>query len=73
MLREYVIDFKGNWDDHFHLIEFSYNNSYHSNISMDPFEDLYGRCISPIGWFEKGDFSLLGTKMVNEGMKNLTY
>ncbi|WMV37683.1 hypothetical protein MTR67_031068 [Solanum verrucosum] len=26
MLRACVIDFKGNWDDHFPLIEFSYSN-----------------------------------------------
>ncbi|MDV3143928.1 MAG: hypothetical protein Q8763_02730, partial [Candidatus Phytoplasma australasiaticum] len=28
MLRACMIDFKGNWDDHFPLIEFSYNNSF---------------------------------------------
>jgi len=50
MLRACVIDFKGNWDDHLPLIEFSYNNSYHSSIAMAPFEALYGRrCRSPIG------------------------
>ena len=43
ILRACVIDFKGNWDDHLPLIEFSYNNSYHSSISIDPFEALYGR------------------------------
>ena len=32
MLRACVIDFKGNWDDHLSLIEFVYNNSYHSSI-----------------------------------------
>ena len=43
MLRYCVSDFKGNWDDHLPLIEFSYNNSYHSSISMDSFESLYRR------------------------------
>ena len=43
MLREFMIDFKGIWDDHLPLIEFSYNNSYHSSIGMAPFEALYGR------------------------------
>ncbi|WMV24685.1 hypothetical protein MTR67_018070 [Solanum verrucosum] len=53
MLRACVIDFKGNWDDHLPLIEFAYNNSYHSSIAMAPFEALYGRrCRSPVGWFE---------------------
>ena len=32
MLRSCIIDFKGNWDDYLPLIEFSYNNSYHSSI-----------------------------------------
>ena len=41
MLRACVIDFRGNWDNHLPLIEFSYNNSYHSSIRMAPFEALY--------------------------------
>ena len=32
MLRAYVIDFKGSWDDHLPQIEFASNNSYHSSI-----------------------------------------
>ncbi|XP_070057278.1 uncharacterized protein [Nicotiana tomentosiformis] len=53
MLRACVLDFKGNWDDHLALIEFAYNNSYHSSIKMAPYEALYGRrCRSPVGWFE---------------------
>ncbi|WMV50062.1 hypothetical protein MTR67_043447, partial [Solanum verrucosum] len=44
---------KGNWDDHLPLIEFVYNNSYHSSISISLFEALYGRrCRSRIGCFE---------------------
>ncbi|KAI3761239.1 hypothetical protein L1987_51651 [Smallanthus sonchifolius] len=42
MLRACVIDFGGNWDSHLALIEFSYNNSYHTSIDMAPFEALYG-------------------------------
>ncbi|KAI3742493.1 hypothetical protein L1987_60177 [Smallanthus sonchifolius] len=49
MLRACVIDFGSNWDSHLSLIEFSYNNSYHTSINMAPFEALYGRkCRSPI-------------------------
>ncbi|WMV50499.1 hypothetical protein MTR67_043884, partial [Solanum verrucosum] len=49
LLTDFVIDFKGNWDDHLPLIEFAYNNSYHSSIGMATFEALYGRrCRSPI-------------------------
>ncbi|XP_070022196.1 uncharacterized protein [Nicotiana sylvestris] len=43
ILRACVIDFKGSWDDHLPLIEFTYNYSYHSNIQMAPYEALYGR------------------------------
>ena len=50
MLRAYIIDFKGNWDKHLHLVEFAYNNNFHSSISMAPYEALYdGRCRSHIG------------------------
>ena len=55
MPRECIIDFKGNWDKHLALVEFSYNNSFHSSISMAPYEALYGRrCRSPIKWFVVG-------------------
>ena len=43
MLRACVIDFKGNWDDHLPLIEFAYNNSYHSTIEMAKYEAFYER------------------------------
>ncbi|GKF02362.1 putative reverse transcriptase domain-containing protein [Tanacetum coccineum] len=32
MLRACVIDFGGSWDVHLTLVEFSYNNSYHSSV-----------------------------------------
>ncbi|WMV30285.1 hypothetical protein MTR67_023670 [Solanum verrucosum] len=55
-LRTCILDFKGNWDDHMPLKEFSYNNSYHSSIGIVPFEALYGRrCRSPIGLFGVGE------------------
>lgn len=52
ILRASVIYFKGNWDKHLLLIEFSYKKSYHSSISMAPYEPLYGRiCRYLIGLF----------------------
>ena len=42
MLRSWVIDFKGSWHDHLPLIEFAYNNNYHSSIQITPYEALYG-------------------------------
>ncbi|GJS58462.1 putative reverse transcriptase domain-containing protein [Tanacetum coccineum] len=67
MLRACVIDFRKGWDRHLPLIEFSYNNSYHTSIKAAPFEALYGRkCRSPILWAEVGDAQLTGPKIVRE-------
>ncbi|GJY55072.1 putative reverse transcriptase domain-containing protein [Tanacetum coccineum] len=56
MLRACVLDFGGSWDVHLPLVEFSYNNSYHSSVRCAPFEALYGRkCRSPIMWTEVGE------------------
>ena len=72
MLRACVFDFKGNWDDHLPLIEFSYNNSYHSSIVIEPFKDLYERtCRSTIGWFEIGEFALLGSEAIYEAIEKV--
>ncbi|GJZ57609.1 putative reverse transcriptase domain-containing protein [Tanacetum coccineum] len=56
MLRACVLDFRGSWDVHLPLVEFSYNNSYHSSVRCASFEALYGRkCRSPILWAEVGE------------------
>ncbi|XP_060178158.1 uncharacterized protein LOC132608102 [Lycium barbarum] len=53
MLQACVIGFGGHWDQFSPLAEFAYNNSYHSSIGMDPFEELYERRYrSSIGWFD---------------------
>ncbi|KAJ8763987.1 hypothetical protein K2173_004852 [Erythroxylum novogranatense] len=55
----------GSWDDHLPLIEFAYNNSYHSGIQMAPYEALYGRrCKTPICWDEEGERKLVGPELV---------
>ncbi|GJW76649.1 putative reverse transcriptase domain-containing protein [Tanacetum coccineum] len=41
MLRACVLDFGKVWVNHFPLVEFSYNNSYHASIKAAPFEALY--------------------------------
>jgi len=72
MLRASVLDFKGSWDDHLPLIEFAYNNSYHSSIKMASYEALYGRkCRSPIGWFEVGETALFGPDLVLQVMEKV--
>ncbi|GJZ90810.1 putative reverse transcriptase domain-containing protein [Tanacetum coccineum] len=63
MLRACVLDFGGSWDVHLLLVEFSYNNSYHSSVRCAPFEALYGRkCRSPIMWVEIEEGQLIGPK-----------
>nr|GEU64275.1 reverse transcriptase domain-containing protein [Tanacetum cinerariifolium] len=42
MLRAYVMDFSRNWDTHLLLVEFSYNNNYHSSMKCVSFEALKG-------------------------------
>ncbi|GJX79723.1 putative reverse transcriptase domain-containing protein [Tanacetum coccineum] len=58
---------RGSWDVHLLLVEFSYNNSYHSSVRCAPFEALYGRkCRSPIMWAEIGEGQLIGPELVQE-------
>ncbi|GKB50587.1 putative reverse transcriptase domain-containing protein [Tanacetum coccineum] len=67
MLRACVMDFGKGWDKYLPLIEFSYNNSYHTSIKAAPPEALYGRkCRSPICWVEVGDAQLAGQEIVRE-------
>src|SRR5574338_534509 len=67
LLRACTLDFGSNWEDHLHLAEFTYNNSYQSTIGMAPFEALYGKpCLSPICWVETGERAVLGPEYVKE-------
>lgn len=70
MLRAYVIDFKGCWDDHLPLIEFTYNNNYHFQMAL--FEALYGRrCRSPIVFFEVGEAAVAGLDLVFDSLEKV--
>nr|GFD37925.1 putative reverse transcriptase domain-containing protein [Tanacetum cinerariifolium] len=60
MLRACAIDFGKGWVNHFPLVEFSHNNSYHASIKEAPFEALYGqKCRSPVCWTEGGEAQIL--------------
>ncbi|GKF38215.1 putative reverse transcriptase domain-containing protein [Tanacetum coccineum] len=60
------------WDRHLPLVEFSYNNSYHTSIKAAPFEALYGRkCRSPICWAEVGDTQLTSPEIIHEATKKI--
>ncbi|GJR86446.1 putative reverse transcriptase domain-containing protein [Tanacetum coccineum] len=72
LVQPKIPDFGKGWDIHLPLIEFSYNNSYHTSIKAIPFEALYGRkCWSPICWAEVGDAQLTGPEIVRETTKKI--
>ncbi|GJY25156.1 putative ribonuclease H-like domain-containing protein [Tanacetum coccineum] len=51
------------WDTHLPLVEFSYNNSYHTSVKCAPFEALYGRkCRSSVIWTKVGEMIRFGKK-----------
>lgn len=67
MLRACALDWSGSWDTHLPLIEFAYNNSYHSSIGMASFEAMYGRpCRSPICWSEVGERQFLSEELMKQ-------
>ena len=67
MLRACVLDHKGNWEKHFSLVEFAYNNSYQVSIQMAPYEALYGRpCRSPLSWTEVGESSITSPDLIRD-------
>ncbi|GKE80037.1 putative reverse transcriptase domain-containing protein [Tanacetum coccineum] len=72
MLRACVIDFWNGWDRRLPLIEFSYNNSYHTSIKAALFEVLYGqKCRSLVCWAEVRDVQLMGPKIIHETTKKI--
>ena len=67
MLRAYVLDYKGNWEEQLPLAEFAYNNSYLASVQMAPYEALYGRpCRSPLCWTEMGESSITGPDLIRD-------
>nr|GEX06665.1 putative reverse transcriptase domain-containing protein [Tanacetum cinerariifolium] len=73
MLKACVLDFKGSWDVHLSLVEFSYNNSYHFSVRCASFEALLGRKYrSSIIWAEVGEGQLIGPKLVQETTEKIS-
>ncbi|GJT64683.1 putative reverse transcriptase domain-containing protein [Tanacetum coccineum] len=62
-----TVGFEGSWDVHLLLVEFSYNNCYHSSVRCASFEALYSRkCRSPIIWAKVREGQLIGPELVQE-------
>ena len=72
MLRASVLQFGDAWHMRLDLMEFAYNNSYHSSIRMASFEALYGRaCRTPLCWSEVGERALVGPEIIEETTQNV--
>ncbi|GKF36112.1 putative reverse transcriptase domain-containing protein, partial [Tanacetum coccineum] len=69
-----VLDFRGSWDVHLLLVEFSYNNSYHSSMRCAPFEALYGRKFrSLIMWAKVREGHLIKPSYADKRRKPLEF
>ena len=67
MLGMYVMDNQTHWEKYLPLVEFAYNNSYHSSIGMLPYEALYGRpCRTPLSWDRLEDRITVGPELIQE-------
>ena len=67
MLRGCVLDFPGSWDRYIPLMEFAYNNSYHSSIGMAPYEALYGRRYRTLMcWTELNKHKIINPDLVKD-------
>eukprot|EP00253_Pinus_taeda_P015024 PITA_15024 len=67
MVRAYVMQQPMLWEEYLHLVEFAYNNGYHTSMQMSPFEVLYGRkCCMPSNWGGPEDRLSLGLDMLTE-------
>jgi hypothetical protein len=72
MFRAYAIDCGKNWDKHFYLAEFAYNNSYQSSLKMAPFEALYGRrCRTPLNWSQPREREVFRPDLVTEAKRKV--
>ena len=67
LLRMYVKDQPGKWEDYLHLVEFAYNNNCQTSARFTPFEISYGqKCNTPISWINLVDRLVLGPELLKE-------
>jgi len=62
-----VLEYSGSWDHNLPLVEFAYNNSYHSSIDMAAYEALYERrCKIPMCWNKVGERKSSKIKLIKQ-------
>jgi transposase InsO family protein len=67
MLKMYVMDNQTHWEKYLPLVEFSYNNSFHSSIGIPPYEALYGRpCRTMLSWERLEDRVTVPSELIQE-------
>jgi transposase InsO family protein len=67
ILRMYVMDNQTHWEKYLPLVEFAYNNSFHSSIGMPPYEALYGRpCRTLLSWERLEERVTVGPELIQE-------
>lgn len=67
LLWMYFMDQQYKWEEYLQLVEFSYNNSFHASLGMEPFEVLYEwKCHTPISWDRLEDKIIAGLEMLKE-------
>jgi len=72
LLRTCVLDHMGTWSDMLPLMEFTYNNSYHSSIGMAPYKALYGkRCRTLLCWQQDGESLVLGPEFLQQTIEKV--
>jgi len=72
LLRACVLEQTEGWEKFLPLIEFTYNNSFHSSIGMAPYEALYGRrCRTPLCWYENGNSLVLGPEIIQQATERI--
>ncbi|KAM2280565.1 hypothetical protein ACFX1S_041275 [Malus domestica] len=72
ILRSSILQFRDTSHQCLSLIEFAYNNSFHSSIGISPFKALYGKpCRTPLCWSEVGERVLVGPEIVDETTQNI--
>jgi len=70
--RTCVLDHLGTWSDMLPLVEFTYNNSYHSSIGMAPYKALYDRrCRTPLCWQQDGESVVLGPEFLQQTIEKV--